>query len=123
MLGRVFITRPIFEETIVALRREAEVRANMEDRILSRAELIDDLKEADAAITLITERLNSELSTATQRLKIVADFGVGYNNVDVEAATRSGVVVTNTPGVLTETTADLAWSLMMSAARRISEGD
>lgn len=123
MLGRVFITRPIFDETIAMLSEQTEVRANMEDRILSKSELIENLKGADGTITLVTDRIDVEVLERAHRLKIVANFGVGYNNVDVDAATRTGVIVTNTPGVLTETTADLAWSLMMAAARRIAEGD
>ncbi len=105
------------------LSEQTEVRANMEDRILSKSELIENLKGADGTITLVTDRIDVEVLERAHRLKIVANFGVGYNNVDVDAATRTGVIVTNTPGVLTETTADLAWSLMMAAARRIAEGD
>ena len=123
MLGRVFITRPIFDETIARLREETDVRVNAEDRILSKSELIDGLKDADGAITLVTDRVDREVLDSARRLKVVGNFGVGYNNVDVDAAAKLGVMITNTPGVLTETTADLAWSLMMAAARRIAEGD
>src|SRR5262245_33997361 len=123
MLGRVFITRPIFDETIARLREETDIRVNGEDRILSKSELIDGLKDADGAITLVTDRVDREVLDSAKRLKVVGNFGVGYNNVAVDAATKLGGMVTTTPGVLTETTADLAWSLMMAAARRIAEGD
>jgi glyoxylate reductase len=123
MLGRTFVTRPIFEETMETLRAHTEVRSNSEDRILSKSELIENLQDVDGVITLVTDRVDRDVLQNAGRLKVVAHFGVGYNNVDVESATALGVVVTNTPGVLTETTADLAWSLLMAVARRIAEGD
>jgi glyoxylate reductase len=123
MLGRTFVTRPIFDETLETLRAHTEVRANTEDRILSKSELIENLQDVDGVITLVTDRVDRDVLQNAGRLKVVAHFGVGYNNVDVEAATALGVVVTNTPGVLTETTADFAWSLLMAVARRIAEGD
>ncbi len=123
LVSVVVITRPIFDETVRTLKQQVEVRANAEDRILSKKELIEYLKDAEAAITLVTDRVDREVLQNAPRLKIVANFGVGYNNVDVEAATELGIAVSNTPGVLTETTADLAWALLMTAARRTAEGD
>src|SRR5262245_37025043 len=123
MVGKLFITRPIFDETVDELKTQVEVAFNAEDRVLTKSELIDGLKDADGAITLVTDTLDREVLENAPRLKVIANFGVGYNNVDVSTATRLGVIVTNTPGVLTETTADLAWSLLMAAARRIAEGD
>jgi glyoxylate reductase len=79
--------------------------------------------EADALITLLSHTIDDTLLAKCPRLKIVSNYAVGFNNIDIEAATRRGVVVTNTPDVLTETTADLAWALLMAAARRIPEAD
>src|SRR5215471_4968909 len=123
MADKVFVTRPIFEETIDALKKETDVRANLEDRVLPKAELIDNVKDVDGVITLVTDSIDRAVLNAAPRLKVVANFGVGVNNVDVKAATELGIVVTNTPGVLTETTADLTWALLMAAARRIAEAD
>jgi glyoxylate reductase len=123
MLGKVFIARPIFQDTVQTLKRETEVRVNPEDRVLSKAELMDNIKEVEGVITLVTDTIDRSVLDAAPRLKVVANFGVGVNNVDLQAATEMGVVVTNTPGVLTETTADLTWALLMAAARRIAEAD
>lgn len=120
---KVFVTRPIFEETLDTLAKVFTLTANREDRILAKAELIERLQGVDGAITLVTDSVDREVLEGAGKLKIVANFGVGYNNVDVETATRLGIAVTNTPGVLTETTADFAWTLLMAAARRISESD
>jgi glyoxylate reductase len=123
MVGKVFIARPIFPETIEELKKCVDVRLNAEDRVLSKSELMRNLQDADGAITLVTDKIDREVLSAAPRLKVVANFGVGVNNVDLDAATALGVVVTNTPGVLTETTADLTWALLMAAARRIPEAD
>jgi glyoxylate reductase len=123
VLGKVFIARPIFDEAIQLLKKDTEVHANSEDRVLSKQELIANLKHVNGAITLLTDAIDEEVLRNAPGLKVVANFAVGFNNIDVDAATRSGVVVTNTPGVLTETTADFAWTLMMAAARRVVEAD
>src|SRR5215469_8092508 len=123
MLGKVFIARPIFQDTVRTLKQEMEVRVNTEDRVLSKAELMDNIKEVEGVITLVTDTIDRSVLDVAPRLKVVANFGVGVNNVDLKAATEMGVVVTNTPGVLTETTADLTWALMMAAARRVAEAD
>src|SRR5215469_4107180 len=123
MLGKVFVTRPIFSETIQELRRYTDLHVNEEDRVLSKTELINGIRDADGVFTLVTDAVDREVLSAAPRLKVVANFGVGVNNVDLDAATALGIVVTNTPGILTETTADLAWGLLMAAARRIPEAD
>ena len=89
----------------------------------SRSELLGQLADADALISLLTDRVDAELLDAAPRLKVVANVAVGYDNVDLEAATMRGVWVTNTPGVLTEATADFAFALLLAAARRVVEGD
>ncbi len=123
MAPRVYVTRPVFGDTVERLKRDAEVRVNSGDRVLSKSELIAQLKDADGALTMVTDVIDAELLAAAAKLKVVANFGVGINHIDVAAATRAGVIVTNTPGVLTETTADFAWTLLMAAARRVVEAD
>src|SRR5215831_1183240 len=120
---KVYVTRPVFDEATDRLRREFEVELNTEDRILPKQELISHLRDKDGALTLLTDAIDLEVLQSTQRLKVVANFAVGFNNVAVDSATKLGVVVTNTPGVLTETTADFAWTLLMAAARRVVEAD
>src|SRR5437879_13591933 len=123
MAPRVYVTRPVFGDTVERLKRDAEVRVNSGDRVLSKSELIALRKVADGALTMVTDVIDAELLAAAAKLKVVANFGVGINHIDVAAATRAGVIVTNTPGVLTETTADFAWTLLMAAARRVVEAD
>src|SRR5437588_1435182 len=120
---KVYVTRPVFDETIDRLRRDVDVEANPEDRILSKKELIEKLRDKDGALTLLTDAVDLEVLQSAPKLKVVANFAVGFNNVAIDSATKLGVAVTNTPGVLTETTADFAWTLLMAAARRVAEGD
>ena len=123
MAARVYVTRPVFDQAVEGLKRAAQVEINSEERVLSKNELIAHLREADGALTLLTDIIDRQVLEACPRLKAVANFAVGFNNVDIEAATQLGVIVTNTPGVLTETTADFAWTLLMAAARRVVEAD
>jgi len=98
------------------------VEANARDRNLGRDELLAGVQGRDALLTMLNDTIDDEVLAAAGPLcRIVANYAVGFNNVDLAAATRRGVLVTNTPGVLTETTADLAWALMMAVARRIPE--
>jgi len=90
---------------------------------LSRQELMDAVADAEGLIALLTVAVDGELFEAAPRLKVVANFAVGYDNVDVAEASRRGILVCNTPAVLTEATADLTWGLILSAARRLPEGD
>jgi glyoxylate reductase len=120
---KVYVTRPVFDEAIERLRRDVDVEANAEDRILTKNELIGKLRDKDGALTLLTDAVDLEVLKSAPKLKVVANFAVGFNNVAIETATSFGVAVTNTPGVLTETTADFAWSLLMAAARRVAEAD
>ena len=120
---KVYVTRPVFDETIERLKRDVDVESNSEDLILSKQELIEKLRDKDGALTLLTDAVDLEVLESAPRLKVVANFAVGFNNVAIESATKLGVAVTNTPGVLTETTADFAWTLLMAAARHVVEGD
>ena len=119
----VFVTRRIPEPGLDLLRTACDVVVNEEDRVLSKAEIIDGVKGKDALLCLLTDEIDAEVLDSNPGLKVVANYAVGYNNIDVEAATRRKIPVTNTPGVLTETTADFAWALLMSAARRVVESD
>lgn len=121
---KVYITRRIPEPGIEMIRKEHEVEINPYDRVLTREELLQAVKGKDGILCLLTDKMDAEVfDAAGPQLKVVSNYAVGYDNIDVNEATKRGIVVTNTPGVLTETTADLAWALIMSVARRIVEAD
>jgi len=101
------------------LREHFEVKVNPREGYMTRQELLDSVSDIDGLVSLLSERIDSELMDAAPRLKIVANYAVGYNNVDIEAATGRGVMVTNTPDVVTDATADLTWALVMAIARDI----
>lgn len=119
----VFVTCHIPDEGLEVLRESARVRVNMEDRVLSRDELLAGVADADGLLCQLADVVDEELLTAAPRLRAIANYAVGYNNIDTKAASARGIPVTNTPGVLTESTADLTWALMLSVARRVVEGD
>ena len=96
---------------------------NHEDRVLTKEELIEGIKGKDALLCQLTDQVDKEVLSANPDLKIVANYAVGFNNIDIETATAMGIPVSNTPGVLTETSADLAFALLMAGARRVVEGD
>lgn len=121
---KVYITRRIPEPGIEMIRKEHEVEINPYDRVLTREELLQAVKGKDGILCLLTDKIDAEVfDAAGPQLKVVSNYAVGYDNIDVNEATKRGIVVTNTPGVLTETTADLAWALIMSVARRVVEAD
>jgi glyoxylate reductase len=120
---RVYVTRIIPQPGIDLLRQHADVDVNASDQPLSEEALGEKARTYDGLVTLLTDQINQTvLSAGKDRLKIVANVAVGYDNVDVDAATECGIMVSNTPGVLTETTADFSWALLMAVARRIPEG-
>jgi lactate dehydrogenase-like 2-hydroxyacid dehydrogenase len=119
----VFVSRALPAEALEIARDRLVLRRNPEDRRLTPAELAGHIREADGLVCLLTDTIDDGVLSQARRLKVVANVAVGYNNVDVGAATRRGIVVTNTPGVLTETTADFTWALLLAAARRIPEAD
>ncbi len=123
MAKKILITRAIFPEVVDALAARFEVEHNAEDRPWPPEELARRLAGASGAMATVMDRFDAALLERSPELKVIANIAVGYNNVDVPAATRRGIRVTNTPGVLDDTTADLAWSLLMAAARRIAEAD
>ncbi len=120
---KVFLTRQLPPKAMEALAAASELSVNLNDRVLTRAELLDGVRDCDGLLCLLTDAIDAAVMDAAPRLKVIANYAVGYNNIDVAAATARGILVTNTPGVLTETTADLAWALLLAAARRIAEGD
>lgn len=120
----VYVTRMLPEPAIELLRQDCKVESNPEDRILTREELLEKVKGRDAVLCLLTDIIDEEvLEGAGRQCKIFANYAVGYNNIDIEAATKRRIIVTNTPGILTDATADLAWSLLFAVARRIVESD
>ncbi len=124
MTRRVYVTRVIPQPGIDLLREHAEVEVNESDEPLSAGELRACAHEYDALVTPLTDHVDeSVLRAGHGRLQIVANVAVGYDNIDVGAATRHSIMVSNTPGVLTETTADFAWTLLMAVARRVSEAE
>ncbi len=124
MTPRVFVSQYVFPESVRALRDAGfDVEARMDDAPLPAEGLREAVRDVDALVCLLTDRIDADLLAAAPRLGIVANVAVGYDNIDVPAATAAGVAVSNTPGVLTDATADLAFALILATARRIPEGD
>src|SRR5215472_10854696 len=119
----VLITRALPPVAVARARGRADVDFNDVDAPLPRAELLRRLHGRQGLVCVITDTIDEELLAACPELKVAANVAVGFNNIDVAAATSRGVVITNTPDVLTETTADFAWTLLMATARRVVEAD
>lgn len=119
---KVLVTRKLQDEVVAYLREHVEVDMwEHEEIVMPREELLARVRDVDAVLSMLSERMDTEVFNAAPRLKVVANMAVGFNNVDVAAARARGIVVTNTPDVLTETTADLAFALMLATARRVVE--
>lgn len=124
VMADIFISRRIFREAIEKLEESGHrVEVNDSSRILPKEELIEKIRGKSGLICFLNDTIDTEVLNSNPDLKVISNVAVGYDNIDVEAATKQNVMVTNTPGILTETTADLAFSLLMSAARRIPEAD
>ncbi|HYC43766.1 MAG TPA: D-glycerate dehydrogenase [Noviherbaspirillum sp.] len=121
--ARILVTRAVFPDVIERLEQYFEVESNQDDRILTASELADRVKGKDGIFTTPSERITADVLAANPSLKAVCNMAVGFNNIDVDAATRAGIVVTNTPDVLNETTADFAWALLLATARRVTESE
>ena len=120
----VLVTRPIMDGPLGQLRERCDVTVHENEFGIPREELLEVVRGRDAIITMLTERVDAEfLAAAGPQLEIVANHAVGFDNIDVAACTTAGVLATNTPDVLTETTADTAFALLMAAARRLGEGE
>lgn len=120
---KIFLTRPIPPASMELLKEKVELTYNPDDRVLSRAELIAGMAGQDGLLCTLMDGIDGELLNTNPNLKIVANYAVGYNNIDVAAATARKIPVSNTPGVLTASTADMAWALMFAIGRRVVEGD
>ncbi len=120
---QVLVARAVFPEVVARLREHFEVEDNPSDTIYTPAELIAHLQGKQGAFTTGSERIGAELLAACPALRVVANMAVGYNNFDIAACNAAGVLATNTPDVLTETTADFGFALMMATARRMTESE
>jgi len=118
---KILVARAIFPEALAKLEESFEVRSNQEDRIFSPEELQKELAGVVGALVAGSERIDANALAQAKDLKIVANISVGYNNFDVSAMTAAGVLATNTPDVLTDTTADFGFALLMATARRMTE--
>lgn len=123
MKFKVFITRVLPLLATEQAEQACQVILNQEDRGLTKDELKAWVSEADGVISIVADVIDDDVMATAPKLKVISNVAVGYNNIDVDSATRRGILVTNTPGVLTETTADFTWTLLMAAARRVVEGD
>ena len=119
----VFVTRKLPGQGLERLRDLCEVTVFPEDRNMTKEELLEIIPGQDAVITMLANPIDSEVIGAGQKLKVIANYAVGFNNIDLAAATARGIAVVNTPDVLTAASADFAWALLLATARRVVEGD
>ena len=123
-MSKVYVTRPMAEEALALLRSQAEVALWPDpDLPPPHEEIVRQVREADGLVCLLTDWIDAEVIAAGARLRVISTVAVGYDNIDVAAATARRIPVCNTPGVLTEATADLTWALLMAAARRVTEAE
>ncbi|MGC9975640.1 MAG: NAD(P)-dependent oxidoreductase, partial [Syntrophales bacterium] len=123
MKKRILVTGRLPGKIITSLSKRFQAEINMEDRPFNRQKLLHRIKDKDGLLSMITDDVNEEVLSKANQLKMIAQFGVGYNNIDVLAATKLGIPVSNTPGVLTDATAELAFALILAISRRLVEGD
>jgi len=120
---RILVARAIFPDALASLEESFEVKSNQADEVFSPDNLRKELAQVAGALVFGSERIDQNALADAKNLKIVANISVGYNNFDVPAMTTAGVMATNTPDVLTDSTADFGFALMMAAARRITESE
>ena len=121
---RVYVTRRLPQPALDIIRPIADFTLwDREDVPPAREVLLREVTQVDGLLSLLTDRIDGEVMDAAPRLRVVSNFAVGFDNIDIPAATKRRIVVTNTPEVLTETVADFAFCLMLGAARRLVEGD
>lgn len=119
----VVVTRRLPDVVETRMRELFDTRLNIEDQPMTSAELVEAVKEADVLVPTVTDRIDrSVISQAGDQLKLIANFGTGVDNIDVETAFNKGIIITNTPGVLTEDTADMTMALILDVTRRVTEG-
>lgn len=119
----ILVTRGVFPEVIARLENFFEVESNQEDRIFSEEELAAKIRGKQGVFSTPSERISAQAIEGSPGLQAICNMAVGFNNIDVDAATRAGVIVTNTPDVLNETTADFGWALLLATARRVTEAE
>lgn len=120
---KVYVTRELPERGMKIIKERFDTEVWPEYGPPPKDEIIRKARDVDALVTLLSDKIDAEVFDAAPKLKIIAQMAVGYDNIDVAEATKRGIYVTNTPGVLTETTADFAWALLMAVARRVVEAD
>lgn len=123
MKPKILVARAVFPDVIERLAAHFEVESNQEDVVFSKQELAQRLQDKDGMFATLSEKVDADTLASCSRLKAVCNMAVGYNNIDLAAVTAAGVMATNTPDVLNETTADFAWALLMASARRITESE
>ncbi|MFP4081615.1 MAG: 2-hydroxyacid dehydrogenase [Candidatus Aminicenantes bacterium] len=123
MKPKTLIIHKIFPEVLDYLKKYTDCQTGALDRRLSKQEIMDKIRDKQALLSLLVDNIDSQVMDSAPHLKIIANCAVGYDNIDVDYARKKGILVTNTPGVLTETTADLTWALILAAARKIPQAD
>ena len=119
----VYVTNEIPEPALDMLAGYCDIEVNRSGQVLTKAQLLEKVKGRDAVLSLLTDPIDAEVMDAAKGAKIFANYAVGFNNIDIPSATKRGVLVSNTPGVLTDTTAEMAWAFLFSVARRVVESD
>lgn len=120
---KVYVTRMIAQKALDMIAQVAEMKVWPEELPPQREVILEEARNVDGLLTLLTDTIDASVIKAAPKLKVISNLAVGYDNIDVTEATKRGIVVGNTPGVLTETTADFAFTLLMAAARRVAEAD
>jgi lactate dehydrogenase-like 2-hydroxyacid dehydrogenase len=123
MNPKILVTREVFSDVLDYLGRHFDVTSNQADQPFSPDALAKALGDQEGALTVLTDRVDAALLGKCPKLKVVCNIAVGYNNIDLKACRDAGVMATNTPGVLDDTTADFAWALILAAARRVTEAE
>ena len=123
MLPSILITRRVFPEVVTWLKQHCEVEYRDDDSTIDPHELAERAMNKQGLLTMLTDKVDQRLLDCAPNLKVVSNVAVGYNNFDIQSMTLAGVLATNTPDVLTETTADTAWALMMASARKVAAAD
>jgi lactate dehydrogenase-like 2-hydroxyacid dehydrogenase len=120
---KIFVTRRIPQPGLSMLEKRHDLEINPENRVLTKKDIIEGVKGKDGLLCLLTDSIDKDIITAESKLRMIANYAVGYDNIDVDSATKQGIPVSNTPDVLTDTTAEMTWALIFAVARRIVESD
>ncbi len=123
MKPKIFVTRMLPEAALSKLREHCEITVNPDDKILEKKDIIKGVQGQDALLCLLTDTIDKDIFEAGNKLKVISNYAVGFNNIDIKEANKRSIPVCITPGILTEATADLAFALLLGIARRIVESD